>query len=198
MNLQRATSARHQPECTAWEAGGSVAAAAAAHIRETSLQSAGQRVGDVPAGSFTRPPTSVIGAASSHVAPTGERPGGERSLKWWHDRVSRRPRWLRCHHPVQSPPDACETMWTVVERETPRPRSCWRTDGAWPARLDYCQGEPSPSSWISWRPRLRQSNWSSSTAGRSRTSSLVRLSCTPSSTPVTALIGMATRFSPHR
>ena len=42
------------------------------------------------------------------------------------------------------------------------------------------------------------SGWSRSTAGRSRTSSLVRLSRTPSSTPVTALIGMATLFWPQR
>ena len=37
-----------------------------------------------------------------------------------------------------------------------------------------------------------------STGGRSPTSSLVRLSATPSSTPVTAPIGMATLFLPHR
>jgi len=46
--------------------------------------------------------------------------------------------------------------------------------------------------------RAYQAGCSMSTGGRSRTSSLARLSRIPSSASVTALIGMATSLRPHR
>lgn len=73
-------------------------------------------------------------------------------------------------------------------------RRCSRGAGVAGARSIAC-GSCSRRRPPLWRC---QSCSARSTGGRSPTSSLVRLSATPWSTPVTALIGMATLFLPHK
>ncbi len=66
-------------------------------------------------------------------------------------------------------------------------------------RHDAAGHHPGPAGRDGDRTRLNyQSGWSMSTAGRSCTSFLLRLSAIPSSIPVTAPIGMATSLRPHR
>ena len=78
-------------------------------------------------------------------------------------------------------------------RKTPRR---WRS-GAQPAPSERAGPSRSGPEQVRTCSGI-QSRSSTSTAGRSRTSSLVKLSRTPSSTSLTAPIGMATRFWPQR